>query len=90
MFSIVSDPLETANILNKDLDKIQGWAEQWEITFDPDPTKQAQEVVLSKKPQESSHPNLYFSKFVVDKLQIQKQLELKLDKKLSFNQYLRK
>ena len=28
LFSIVSDPLETANILNKDLDKIRGWAEQ--------------------------------------------------------------
>ena len=49
LFSIVSDPLETANILNKDLDKIRGWAEQWKMAFNPDPTKQAQEVVFSKK-----------------------------------------
>ena len=29
LFSIVSDTLKTANILNKDLDKIRGWAEKW-------------------------------------------------------------
>ena len=40
--SIVSDPLETANILNKDLDKIRGWVEQWKMAFNPDPTKQTQ------------------------------------------------
>ena len=88
--SVVSDPLETANILNKDLHKIRGWVEQWKMAFNPDPTKQAQEVVLSKKLQESSHPNLNVSKFVVDKLEIQKHLGLKVDKKLSFKQHLKR
>ena len=89
LFSIVSDPLETANILNEDLDKIRGWAEQWKMAFNPDPTKQAQEVVFSKKPRESFHPNLYFNKFVVEKVQTQKHLGLKLDKKLSFKEHLK-
>ena len=48
LFSIVSDPLETANILNEDLDKTRRWDEQWKIAFNPYPTKQAQEVVFSK------------------------------------------
>ena len=60
LFSIVSDLLQTANILNEDLDKIRGWAKQWNTAFNPDPTKQVQEVVFSKKLRESSHPNLYF------------------------------
>ena len=38
-FSIVSDPLETKNMLNEELDKIRWWAEQSKITFNPDPTK---------------------------------------------------
>ena len=67
LFSIASDPLETASILNKDLDIFQGWAEQWKMAFNLDAMKQAQEVVFSKKPQESFHPNLYFNKFVVEK-----------------------
>ena len=49
LFSMVSVPLEAANILNKDLDKIRGWAEQWKMAFNPDPTKQAQEVIFQKK-----------------------------------------
>ena len=89
LFSIVSDRLETANILNEDLDKIRGWAEQWKMAFNPDPTKQAQEVVFSKKPRESFHPNLYFNKFVVEKVQTQKHLGLKLEKKLSFKEHLK-
>ena len=48
LFSIVFDPLEKANSLNKDLDKIRGKAEQWKIAFNPDPIKQAQEVVFPK------------------------------------------
>ena len=77
LFSIVSYALETANILNKDLGEIRGWAEQWKMAFNPDPTKQAREMVFSKKPQESFHPNLYFNKFVAEKVQIQKHLGLK-------------
>ena len=60
LFSVVSDLLQTANILNEDLDKIRGWTKQWNTAFNPDPTKQVQEVVFSKKLRESSHPNLYF------------------------------
>ena len=33
LFSIISDLFETANILNKDLDKIRDWAEQWKMVF---------------------------------------------------------
>ena len=88
LFSIVSDPLETANILNEDLDKIRGWAEQWTMAFHPDPTKPA-EVVFSKKLRESFYPNLYFNKSVVEKVQNQKKFGLKLDKKLSFKEHLK-
>ena len=41
-------------------------------------------LFFQKKPQQSFHPHLYFNKFVVEKVQIQKPLELKLDKQLSF------
>ena len=58
LFPIVSDPLETANILNDDLDKIRGWAEQGKMAFNLGSTKQAQEDIFSKKPRGSFHPNL--------------------------------
>ena len=88
-FSVVSDLLETANILNEDLGKNWRWAEQWKMAFNTDPTKQAQEVAFSKKLWESFHPNLYFNKFVVEKVQTQKHVGLKLDKKLSFKEHVK-
>ena len=35
--------------LNNDLNEIRNLAVQWKMTFKPDPNKQAQEVILSKK-----------------------------------------
>ena len=57
------------------------------MAFKPDPTKQAQEVIFSKRPRKFFHPNLYFNKFVVEKLQTQKHLGLKLNKKLNFKEH---
>ena len=59
------------------------------MAFNSDTTKQAQEVVFSKNPKKSFHPHLYFNKFVVEKVQTQKHLRLKLDKKLSFKEDLK-
>ena len=58
LLSIVSDSLETPNILNEDLDIIRSWAEQWKMVFTPDPIKPGQEIVFLKKPRESFHLNL--------------------------------
>ena len=47
LFSIAKDPVISANDLNHDLDKICQWAHQWKMEFNPDPTKQATEVLFS-------------------------------------------
>ena len=48
----------SANILNNGLLKINNWAYQWKMSFNPDPSKQAQEVIFSRKVKKPSHPNL--------------------------------
>ena len=50
------------------------------MVFNPDSTKHIQEV-FSKTPQEVFLPNLYFNKFVIEKMQTPKHLGAKLDKK---------
>ena len=59
------------------------------MSFNLDPTKQAQEVIFSTKitPQEFFQPNLYFNKFVLEKVQTQEHLGLIVDKKLSFKDH---
>ena len=49
LFSIVNDPVTSANDLNHDLEMTCQWAHQWKMEFNPDPTKQATEVLFSCK-----------------------------------------
>ena len=46
LFSVIHDIQTSANNLNKDLERICNWATQWKMNFNPDTTKQAQEVIL--------------------------------------------
>ena len=48
-FSEVNEIDTSANDLNHDLEKISEWAFQWKMKFNPDPTKQAQELTFGEK-----------------------------------------
>ena len=88
IFSIVSDVNKSAEDLNKDLNIIKDWAFQWRMSFNPDPNKQATEVIFSHKKKEVLHPTLYFNRSPVACEPFQKHLGLTLDKKLNFNHHL--
>ena len=49
LFSVIHDINISAGELNKDLKKISEWGYQWKMIFNPDATKQAQEVILVGK-----------------------------------------
>ena len=49
LFSIVNDPILSASELNHDLNVINQWAYQWKMEFNPDPNKQATELLFSCK-----------------------------------------
>ena len=49
LFSVTHDIQTSANNHNKDLERISNWATQWKMNFNPDTTKQAQEVIFSRK-----------------------------------------
>jgi len=88
LFSIVNDPVISANELNHDLKVINQWAYQWKMEFNPDPNKQATELLFSCKKNSPNHPSLFFNGTVVPKVNEQKHLGLILDSKLSFERHL--
>ena len=49
MFSFVPYPINTLQKLNIDLDKISLWANKWKMSFNPDQSKQAQDVFFPRK-----------------------------------------
>ena len=81
LFSIIKNPVETANELNQDLKTIQKWAHQWKLQFNPDPTKQATELLFSCKNKSPNHPPLFFNGNLVTKVDEHKHLGIILDSK---------
>ena len=47
LFSVIHDANSSQIDLNEDLDKINNWVYQWKMSFNPDPSKKAQEVIFS-------------------------------------------
>ena len=67
IFSIVNDINVSTEEINNDLKRISEWAYQWKMMFNPDLTKQAQEVILSQKTVKPFHPQVFFSFFFFNK-----------------------
>ena len=59
------------------------------MNFNPDPTKQAQELIFSRNVQMTNHPPLFFNENVVPKTTLQKHLGMFLDSKLNFSEHLK-
>ena len=83
LFSVVQNIDSTANDLNSDFTKISYWAFQGKIKFNPDPKKQAEEVIFRRKINKIDHPTFYFNENIVKSSSTQKHLGMILDTKLS-------
>ena len=69
--------------------KISAWAFQLKMRFNPDPKKQAQEVIFSRKINKIDYPLLYFNENLVKSSSTQKHLGMILDTKLDFSLHLK-
>ena len=88
LFSVIHDSVITTLELNSDLSRIKQWAFQWKMSFNPDPNKQAQEVIFSRKLKKFCHPSLRFNNNNVSQASSQKHLGLTLDNRLTFDEHL--
>ena len=97
LFTIVQDPNSAASDLNHDLYVIRLWAYKWRMSFNPDPRKQAVELIFSKKTAKTDHPPVLFNDAPVMKVDLRGHLGVILDPKLwyaatfvqiSFQKYL--
>ena len=68
--------------LNSDMLKIQDWAYQWKMSLNQDRTKQAQEVIFSRKKNTTTHPPLFFNNSEIKLSSNRKYLGLYSDHKI--------
>ena len=89
LFSVVHNKDSSAAELNSDLAKISHSVQHWKMSFNPDPSEQAHEVIFSRKVKKDSHHPLTFSNSIVYQATSQKHLSTILDNRLSFEEHLR-
>ena len=78
----------TVVAVNKDFEMIHNWAFQWKMNFNPEPSKQAQEVIFSCKTKKLPHPPLVFNNANVTQSIYQQHLDIILDSKLTFENHI--
>ena len=82
VFSTIHDINASASNLNSDLQKISEWVFKWKMPFNSHPTKQAQEVIFSRKMMKPSHAWAKFNNLPVQNASPQKKLHKILDENL--------
>ena len=79
-FSIVKPLASMAAVLNNDLELIS----QWKMSFNPEPSKQAVEILFSNRKTKTAHPFLFFNGAIVNKDNEHKHLGLTMDSNYHF------
>ena len=66
LFSVFQNTNSTATTdINSDLCKINDWAYEWKISFNPHPNEQTQKVFFSTKISEIDHSPLLFNQHLL-------------------------
>ena len=89
LFSVIHDVDNSATELNNDLFQINKWDFQWKMSFNPDQSKQAQEIIFSRKTEKNFHPSLRFNNSIVSQSLSQKHLGIFLDARVTFEEHLK-
>ena len=87
-FSAVHDVSTSGKVLNGDLKKVSEWAFQWKMSFNTDPSKQAQEFIFGCKSKGPTHLTLVFNISNISRSLPQKHLGVILDFRLIFEDHL--
>ena len=65
LFSVIRNKQSSVQNLNEDFNKINHWLVQWKLSFNPDLSKEAQELIFSCKLQKLVYPPLHFNNIAV-------------------------
>ena len=86
IFEPVTDPIQSINKLNRDLEKLSSWAKQWLVNFNPTKTKF---LVFSKKLINQQYNPLFLDNKILDRVQTHCQLGLTFSEKMTWDDHIR-
>ena len=85
LFASAADPAQTAEMLNRDLARINQWADTWKVKFNPLKSK---DIIFSRQLQVYNSPPLIFDSTFVDRVHEHKHLGLWLSNTLTWSRQI--
>jgi hypothetical protein len=82
----VDDPIETANLINEDLESISQWAKKWLVKFSPPKTE---EMIISNKRNKPIHPDLIFDTTPIKRVSTHKHLGVTISHDLTWKHHIK-
>ena len=89
LFTVVHGPNVASEDMSHDIVLISQWAHDWRMSFNPDPQKQAAELLFSKKRHQVDRPVILFNDISVKKVDKNKHSSIIFDSKLSFSAHIK-
>ena len=83
LFIDVDDPIRAANVLNRDLKRIEDWALKWLVNFSAEKTK-----LMTCSFRSLDHPDIVFNNTVLPEIKEHKHLGLTLSQNLSWSAHI--
>ena len=85
LYLIVENPIQAANLMDNDLDKIHNWANTWLVKFNPQKTE---EMLFSRKSANIHHPKLSMDNTEIQRVPFHKHLGLTFNSDCSWHEYI--
>ncbi|MES9992730.1 MAG: reverse transcriptase family protein, partial [Candidatus Thiodiazotropha sp.] len=85
LYIIVDDPLEAAQTLNSDMEKIHEWASKWLVTFNP---SKSESLLFSRKHIKPHHPPIIMNNEVISEVNTHKHLGLTFSNDCTWHDHL--
>ena len=85
LYIIVNDPVEAAQLLNSDLEKINQWAKKWLVSFNP---AKSESLLLSRKRNKPYHPPVVMNNQPITEVDTHKHLGLTFSSDCTWHEHL--
>ena len=85
IFLIVNNAIESADILNRDLNTITSWSNKWLVSFNPQKTET---MVISRKVNKPHHPSLIMNNQQLEDVKYHKHLGVIISDDDSWNKHI--
>ena len=82
---VVGNPSAAGTILQNDINRIILWADKWLVRFNP---SKSESLIISRKPNKPTHPNLLIYNVVIPQVNIHKHLGNFISSNVSWDNHL--